>query len=282
MKQFSYNEDINALEIPAQQFAAGIEYASKKGYANLRVMGSAKAAKGAPLDLSALNGHSGVQALDLSDDIDLKHVDLSPLYALPQLKLLSIPYLKERIDFSRLPSLETLYITGADEALEPLELPRLKHLLLVAVKNQDCGFLSKLSALQELRISGGNIERLAGIETLDELASIQIQHSPKMLDISAINALKNLKTLHIEKCSQLRDYGFLSYNKTLEEVFISELDSVSFAPAMEHLSSLQFWDLKDGDMSPLLTSKSLKELYFHPKKKHYSHSLKEINAAFGK
>ena len=34
-------------------------------------------------------------------------------------------------------------------------------------------------------------------------------------------------------------------------------------------------------LSPLLTSKSLKEVYFHPKKKHYSHSLKELNAAFG-
>lgn len=281
MKNFSYNEDIDALEIPVQQFAAGIEYASKKGYANLRVMGSAKAAKGAPLDLSALSGHSSVKSLDLSDDIDLKQVDLSPLYSLPQLTLLSIPYLKGRIDFSQLPSLQTLYITGADEALEPLELPRLKHLLLVAVKNQNCEFLSKLTALEELRISGGGIERLAGIERLDKLASIQIQHSPKMLDISTINALKSLKALHIEKCSQLRDYGFLAQNNTLEDVFISELDSVSFAPAMERLSSLQFWDLKDGDMSPLLTSKSLKEVYFHPKKKHYSHSLKELNAAFG-
>ncbi|QDE89136.1 hypothetical protein BHS06_09300 [Myxococcus xanthus] len=282
MKNFSYNEDIDALEIPAQQFAAGLEYASKKGYANLRVMGSAKATKNPPLDLSALNQHNTVQSLDLSDDIDLKQVDLSPLYALQQLTLLAIPYLKERIDFSRLPSLETLHITGADEALPPLQLPRLNHLLLVAVKNLDCEFLSGLSTLQELRISGGSIERLAGIEALDKLTSIQIQHSPKMLDISAINALKSLKTLHIEKCSQLRDYGFLSNNNTLEDVFISELDSVSFAPDMEQLNSLQFWDLKDGDMSPLLASKSLKEVYFHPKKKHYSHSLKEINAAFGK
>lgn len=281
MKNFSYNEDIDALEIPAHQFAAGIEYASKKGYANLRVMGSAKA-KSTPLDLRALDGYSSVQSLDLSDDIDLRQVDLSPLYSLPQLRLLSIPYLKEHIDFSRLPSLETLYITGADEALEPLELPQLKHLLLVAVKNQDCRFLSRLTALQELRISGGSIERLTGIERLDKLASIQIQHSPKMLDISAINALKSLKTLHVEKCSQLRDYGFLSENKTLEDVFISELESVSFTPKMEHLSTLQFWDLKDGDMSPLLASKSLKEVYFHPKKKHYSHSLKDINATFVK
>lgn len=245
-------------------------------------MGSAKAAKSRPLDLSALNQHATVQSLDLSDDnIDLTQVDLSPLYHLPQLKWLSIPCLKGGIDFSRLPTLEALYITGADQPLERLQLPLLQHLLLVSVKNKDCEFLSGLSALQELRISGGSIEQLCGIEALDKLTSLHIQHSPKMLDISAINALKNLQNLHVEKCSQLRDYGFLSNNKTLAEVFISELDSVSFAPGMSALNSLQFWDLKDGDMSPLLASKTLKEVYFHPKKKHYSHNLKELNSGLG-
>ncbi|EPL06655.1 hypothetical protein [Pseudomonas sp. CF161] len=277
----NYNQDLDALEVPAQQFAAGLEYAAKHGYANIRVIGSAKAAKSRPLDLDSLNQHGTVQSLDLSDDIDLTQVDLSPLYQLKKLKWLSIPFLKERIDFSRLPTLETLYITGADQELPALELPLLKELLLVSVKNTDCGFASALKSLRELRISGGNIERLTGIETLDKLASIQIQHSPKMLDISAINALKHLQKLHVEKCSQLRDYAFLADNETLQEVFISELDSLAFAPGMGRLNSLEFWDLKDGGMSPLLTCKHLKEVYFHPKKKHYSHSLKELNAALG-
>lgn len=279
MKKFVYNENIDMLEIPADQFAAGIDHARKSGHWKVRVMGGPSPAKARPLDLGALGDDSPLLALNLSgDNIDLKGTDLGPLYRLKQLASLSVPYLRGRIDFSRLVTLDTLHITGADHAVQPLALPALKDLLLVSSRNKDAAFLSGLTGLRKLRISGGRMEQLSGIETLGQLASLRIDHCPALLDIRTVNALPRLATLYVEKCARLRDCAFLADNQTIEALFVSELDSAAFAPRMRKLASLKFWDLKDGDLRPLAASTTLKDVHFHPRKRHYTHSVDELNA----
>jgi hypothetical protein len=89
--------------------------------------------------------------------------------------------------------------------------------------------------------------------------------------------LKRLTFLHVEKCANVTDYSFLSGNDSIEELFISDLDSLSFVPNMKRLHKLHFWNLKDGDLSPVLQAKSLKVVWFLDKR-HYSHRRAEIDA----
>ena len=53
---------------------------------------------------------------------------------------------------------------------------------------------------------------------------------------------------------------------------------MSFLSQLPALKELYFWDVKDGQMGPVLAHSSLREVYFEPHKKHYSHKEAELNA----
>ncbi|CNC70731.1 Uncharacterised protein [Yersinia similis] len=108
------------------------------------------------------------------------------------------------------------------------------------------------------------------------LESLSLIFSPKVVDALKINELNNLVFLYIEKCKNLSDFSFLNGNDSIEEIFISELDSVSFVPEMNKIKSIKFWNLKDGDLNPILKSKTLKSVYFYPDKRNYNYKLDEI------
>ena len=53
-------------------------------------------------------------------------------------------------------------------------------------------------------------------------------------------------------------------------------DDLKFIQSMKSLLSFRFWNCKNGDLSPLLGNPILKDVYFTPNKKHYSHTLEQI------
>ncbi|EAT7817951.1 toxin, partial [Salmonella enterica] len=107
-------------------------------------------------------------------------------------------------------------------------------------------------------------------------------YSPNVIDISSINKIKTLSYLHVEKCKKLTEFSFLRDNESICDLFLSDVDSLSFIPEMKSIKNLKFWNLKDGDLSYLLNSSTLKTVDFHPDKKSYSHRKDEINKKIGK
>lgn len=277
---FRLNEHTGYLEIPVSRVAEGVAYAEQRGFGRIRVMNpvGGDSCDHVALDVSALAGQHFIEALDIGEGVHIKKTDFSPLYALKNLKMLCMAYVKGVVDFCAMQGLETLYITGASAEMEPLVLPKLKSLLLVSVKNTDCSFLSQLAGLEDLRISGGRFVSLDGLAGLHKLTSLRLDHCPKLADVSAVNAVQGLSDLYVEKCKLLHDFSFLAGHEGIESLFVSELDSVAFVPAMSKLRALHFWSVKDGDLSSLGDSASLEEVAFFPQKRHYSHTQEQVNA----
>jgi len=275
-----YNENTGHVDVSGDQIKKGLVYARKNNHHGLAI--NALKNKGAALDFSELDNDSSIEDLYISEDVPLKSVDLNFLYSMSRLSKLTIQYFSGKLDFSRLGALETLYLTSADTVIDSINIPALKSLLIVSTKNLDCKFLSSLHNLEDLRISGGKIESSAGLEALPKLRSIQIDHTPKLVDISSLGDAKALTDLYIEKCKGLSDFGFLRGNSSIERLFISDLDSVDFVPSMHKIEELKFWNLKDGDMACLPQSKTLRKVDFYPQKRGYTHAYDEINALLKK
>lgn len=276
MKKFTYNENTGDLEIPLESLSEGLLYAKKKNIHNIKIT-KAKVNFDDDSALTSLIGDDNIRSVYIADDVNLKKINLEPLYQLNNLKKLVMQYLKGRINFSKISTLETLYITKADQEMDCLSIDGLEELLLVSIKNIDCKFISSLSKLKTLRISSARVDNLSGIEMLDKLEVIKLTHCPDLTDISSVSELKNLLSLYIEKCKGMDSFEFLNENKTISELFLSTVNSLSFIPTMKRIKYLKFWELKDGDLNYLLKSPSLEKVDFYPQKKHYTHKKEEIN-----
>src|SRR5207248_30578 len=88
---------------------------------------------------------------------------------------------------------------------------------------------------------------------------------------------KSLTTLTINKCPRLRDLSFLVDHPSLNSLTVDVMETVTFVPSLRQLSYVAFGNVLDGDLKPLVKSKSLRDVAFYPaKRKHYSHSLEEL------
>ncbi|MCD5997281.1 hypothetical protein KDX38_27350 [Pseudomonas sp. CDFA 602] len=187
-----------------------------------------------------------------------------------------MPYFKGAVDFPKIRNLQTLYITAAKDEVENLTLNDVNDLLLTGIKNKDLTFLSA-PKLEVLRLSGGSIESLNGLQTSEKLSTIGISHCSKLSDIKVLSKLKTLDSISVEKCKELRDYSFLSGNATLKKLFASELSSLAFLPSLKKIEFVKFWEVEDGDLDPLLNTETLRAVDFYPNRKHYTHTNEHID-----
>ncbi len=279
--KFIYNEDAGYLEVPLHQLAKGVQYMDQQDIHHLKIIPIPKDTNhsGTKLDLAPLANKPYIYFLTIDEEIPLKKISLEPLYSLPHLRHLSLAYVKDRLDFSRLQGLHTLYITRADGEIELIDIPNLQHLLLAGTKNKDCRCLSSLSSLISLRISSSSIETLTGIDSLQMLESLQITHSPRLADLEGLNECTYLAELYIEKCKRITDYTVLKGNTSIRQLFLSDIQTLSFVPHMINLKTIRFWDVQDGELSFLLQSPTLEQVDFFPQKKKYTFTKEAINIA---
>jgi len=217
-----------------------------------------------------------INKLILNDDFKIgKTQFLEDLYTLKKLVHFqsSQPF---NLDFSKLPQLESLYLKDDKKVTNLNSLINLKDLLISSTKKESCAHIKELKNLQELRISGA-IKSLDGIEGLTKVVDVKISYSSKLVNISSLLKLPLLEKLHIEKCKLLNNFSFLKDNTCIKELFIDNIDSIDFVATMPNLERLNFWSCKDGNMKPLLESRSLKQINFYPNKKHYTHTIEEVN-----
>lgn len=277
MKKYLFNENINALEIDPDYLSEGLSCAERKKYTAIRIIDLNHRSGGfIDLNLMPLSNSRIIHSLSIADNFKIASAKIDAMYTLENLISLSIGDKKIKPDFSKLHQLKALYIKH-DKMLTNLSpLINLEHLLISSVCSNDCSFIKDLKSLKILRLSGGSLKNLTGVEMLSKLVELRIDHCPKLEIISSISQLLNLEILYVEKCKMIHDYSFLSGNSSIKSLFISDLDSISFVGNMKALSFLHFWNLKDGDLNPILKSETLKNVQFYPSKRNYSHTLSEI------
>ena len=275
MEKYSYNSAIDFFEIDPTALSAGLSYAEKNGYTALRIRClNQNDGQRYTLDFSNFADREFVRELIIGNSFLIEKIlNVDALYTLRNLESLSIDQ-PIQLDLLHFCNLTTLYITGDNKVKNIEALINLRHLLMTSTTHKDLTHLENLRNLEILRICGGIITSLHGIEEFRILERLDLLYCRKLIDVDSISELAYLKKLHIEKCGQVANLDFLQGNQTIRNLFVEKVTNLGFISSMTNLEKLSFWNCIDGDLEPLIHTPS--QIYFYPNKKHYSHTLEQI------
>ena len=263
------------LMLEPKEFEQGIEYALANGCDGLQIdtWNIADATMDFRLFEKVANQIVFLSFMNISTT---NVVNLEHIYSLERLETFYCQKVDLHIDFARFSSLRNIGIFYNKNFLNLDKLERLESAVISKFAGKDMLLFSGWKSIKILHIYQSQIECLRGIENLIQIDTLLFAHNRKLTDISNINLLDYVGEVSFEKNSRLRDYSVLANNRNIHNLFISDLDGLEFIKSMKSLSSFSFWNCKNGDLSPLLANPILKEVYFTPNKKHYSHTLEQI------
>lgn len=236
--------------------------------------------KAPTVDLSLLGEVPGLDDFGIADLSFKRVTNFDAIYGLGKLRKLAI-FTFKTLDLGRFPKLETLFVTDAPGLTGLDALTELRYARITKLRADDLSFLAQMPALSELWIIQAGAPRLRGLDASRSLATLDISHCAKLESIDALP--KGLTKLKIKKCPRVRDVAFLKGHPSLEFLYIDVLPDVTLIPGLRKLTYLGFENVVDGNLEPLLESKSLRDVGFYPaKRKHYTRSegeLKELLSA---
>ena len=273
-KTIRENLDGDYLTIHVENFKEGVEYAAQKKLQQIHLIGGR--AKNVIVDFKELNKLSEtLQDISFIQDIG-NVINFESIYNLKEMRKIYIhDKQKFTFDVSRFTKLQHL---GGDYWNGLINLDKAYSLTSLVICKYPFPNLVQFSALRNLEILhiyGSKIQNLDGVEKLS-IRELSLARNNKLEDIHKINEVSSLENLEIECCKKLLDFSFLKGNSNIEDLFIDKLDSIDFVESMPNLKKINFWNCKDGNMTPLLKSQSLEDVNFYPNKRHYTHTLKEI------
>lgn len=273
-KTIRENLDGEYLTIHVENFKEGVEYAAQKKLQQIHLIGGR--AKNVIVDFKELNKLSEtLQDISFIQDIG-NVINFESIYNLKEMRKIYIhDKQKFTFDVSRFTKLQHL---GGDYWNGLINLDKAYSLTSLVICKYPFPNLVQFSALRNLEvlhIYGSKIQNLDGVEKLS-IRELSLARNNKLDDIHKINEVSSLENLEIECCKKLLDFSFLKDNFYIEDLFIDKLDSIDFVESMPNLKKINFWNCKDGNMTPLLKSQSLEDVNFYPNKRHYTHTLKEI------
>ena len=273
-KTIRENLDGEYLTIHVENFKEGVEYAAQKKLQQIHLIGGR--AKNVIVDFKELNKLSEtLQYISFIEDIG-NVINFESIYNLKEMRKIYIhDKQKFTFDVSRFTKLQHL---GGDYWNGLINLDKAYSLTSLVICKYPFPNLVQFSALRNLEILhiyGSKIQNLDGVEKLS-IRELSLARNNKLDDIHKINEVSSLENLEIECCKKLLDFSFLKGNSNIEDLFIDKLDSIDFVESMPNLKKINFWNCKDGNMTPLLKSQSLEDVNFYPNKRHYTHTLKEI------
>ena len=194
---------------------------------------------------------------------------LESIYALRDLKALSL-HQYPALDLARFPQLEVLFLTER-RGLRGIEtLTALRELRITGLGSPDVSGWKELRALAKLWIiqADRKITTLAGLEVLTGLRHVEIHHCPKLAGVRGLpEALLQFKVM---RCPAFTDFAFLAGNPSLDFLYATTLESLAFLPTMEAITRLGCERVVDGDLSPVLATKTMRFVACTDKK-HHSH-----------
>ena len=273
-KTIRENLDGDYLTIHVENFKEGVEYAAQKKLQQIHLIGGR--AKNVIVDFKELNKLSEtLQDISFIQDIG-NVINFESIYNLKEMRKIYIhDKQKFTFDVSRFTKLQHL---GGDYWNGLINLDKAYSLTSLVICKYPFPNLVQFSALRNLEvlhIYGSKIQNLDGVERLS-IRELSLARNNKLDDIHKINEVSSLENLEIECCKKLLDFSFLKGNSNIKDLFIDKLDSIDFVESMPNLKKINFWNCKDGNMTPLLKSQSLEDMNFYPNKRHYTHTLKEI------
>lgn len=273
-KTIRENLDGEYLTIHVENFKEGVEYAAQKKLQQIHLIGGR--AKNVIVDFKELNKLSEtLQDISFIQDIG-NVINFESIYNLKEMRKIYIhDKQKFTFDVSRFTKLQHL---GGDYWNGLINLDKAYSLTSLVICKYPFPNLVQFSALRNLEILhiySSKIQNLDGVEKLS-IRELSLARNNKLEDIHKINEVSSLENLEIECCKKLLDFSFLKGNSNIKDLFIDKLDSIDFVESMPNLKKINFWNCKDGNMTPLLKSQSLEDVNFYPNKRHYTHTLKEI------
>lgn len=277
MLKYFYNNAIGFLDVDPEFVALGLKYAQKKAIDSIRIRTlNQNSGHRYKIDFKLIACQDFIRNFILDDDFKITNLKegrvLSDMQSLVSLSL-SHPI---EIEWGKLVNLERL-VLYSDKYIRGLSaLKTLRELLMVALGQEGFQEITALENLDSLDIGGRRLEHLNGIQSMQSLSSLTIGYASKLYDISPIASLPNLKTLHVERCKNMTDFSPLKGNNVIEKLTIDRVDSLDFIPQMQSLYAIKFFNCIDGDLTPLLESRTLKDIFFCPNKKHYTHTLEQL------
>jgi hypothetical protein len=272
------NLDGEYVTIHANQLSEGVEYAVKTGVTQVQIRGILGSNDvGMAIDFSEFEKLSErVKVISFTDKLD-NVINIGSFYSLQKIE--KIFFQKKQtfnIDISLFPA---LHYFGCEywKGLTNISSARsLESLIIYKFNDSNLDVFAGLDKLETLHIYDSKVSSLLGIETLP-IKELSLVKDNSLEEIDVINKISSLKKLHIEKCKNITDFSFLTNNESIEDLFLSDVDSFYFIPGMKKLKSLKFWNAEDGNLNFLLQSPTLKTVDFHPHKKNYTHKKEEIN-----
>ena len=273
-KTIRENLEGNYLTIHVENFQEGVEYAAKIEIQQILLIGTL--ANETLVDFNAFNKLSkSLRIISFIQDIG-NAINLESIYNLKELR--EITFQKKQkfeLDISKFPKLEHF---GGEYWKGLINLEKAYTLTSMVIRKYpypDLENVSNLQKMERLYIYSSQIQSLDGVERLP-IRELCLAKNNKLEDIHKINEVSSLESLQIEGCKRLENFTFLIGNPNIEDLFIDKLDSIDFVEFMPNLKKINFWNCKDGNMTPLLRSQSLEVVNFYPNKKHYTHTLKEV------
>ncbi len=276
----AYGKDEKWLAIDCAFIESGILYAQNHGCKRVAFGSVDDSVSANKVSIEVLGRFLGLEGIVWQIPI-AKQADFSGLYGHRGLKYLSIVQPNLTIDLSSFPNLEYFSFLFS-EGVSGFEGVKNLRSIKVSKLTSDLGFLGAVKSLVQLSVERSSIESLAGIERIESLQDLSLTLCAKLSHIADASLLKKLKTLRIDGARRLTDLSVLDQFDSLETLWIQmkAIDSCGFISRMK---SLRFASLNaeigDDDLSPILDSKTMKEVWFSPSKKTYRPKLSpdEIN-----
>jgi len=277
MLKYFYNNEIGFLDVDPEFIDLGLKYARKKAIDSIRIRTlNQNSGHRYKIDFKLIACQDFIRNFTLNDDFKIVNLKegrvLSDMQSLISLSLLH----PIEIEWEKLVNLERL-VLDSDKYIRGLSaLKTLRKLLMMSMGQEGFQEITALENLDNLDIGGRRLEHLNGIQSMQSLSSLTIGYASKLYDISPIASLPNLKTLHMERCKNMTDFSPLKGNNVIEKLTLDQVESLDFVPQMQSLYAIKFFNCIDGDLRPLLESRTLKDIFFYPSKKHYTHTLEQL------
>lgn len=224
-----------------------------------------------------------VPFVEYLDILTTKLEDVSGLYELKELSYFALEGKTPPLDFSRLPRLSTLALGRVSPHVhrDLGKAQAIRKLALTHPKPDSLAVLGQLTALQDLGMSAAPIRDLSFSSFTPGLRRLSLVACNSMQSLAGLENARDLVSLTIEQAKSLSDLTSLSHLSKLRALFLKEcpsIDSISplkNLPSLETVGLMQTTNVKDGDLSPLLTLPSLRNASFL-NREHYSNRNEEF------
>ncbi len=247
------------------------------------------------LELNMAKGWHGSDIRFLADLPDLKvfeildlHIEnVEPIHFLHKLRRLVITtYCSTEINFSNFPELESCELEWRAKAASLFDCGTLKDLFVNRYKAKDLSRFGRLTHLESLMLLIVPSTNLVDLIPLSRLRRLRLGNSKRLAALSGIERLSRLEELDISTCTAITSIKEVGELSRLRKFFFGNCGSIDSLGALDKLSVLEevvfdaSTNIVDGDLSPLLRQKHLKNVAFQ-NRRHYSHRREQIQEFLG-